>query len=271
MVEIMEDVTVCCGDSVEVLRQYADNCVDSLVTDPPSGTNMIVPFQKSGDASRYVGFDSPLGKLRYNFKTSAKVNLRLRECFQRDVWPVFTESARLLKPGGYGIFWGLQRSLHWLAWGLEEAGLSVLDVLTFETGAKRLKSPFKAGKSTQLVRKTEMWILARKPGETTATGTEEKWGTGYMNIGLPEGKKLTNLWELKQAKRVTKHPTEKSVVQMRKLVRLVTPQDGLVLDPFMGSGATGVAAALEGRRFLGVERDEQWCEEARARIASAVP
>ncbi len=63
------------------------------------------------------------------------------------------------------------------------------------------------------------------------------------------------------------HPTVKPVELMRWLVRLVTPQGGCVLDPFAGSGTTGIAAVLEDRRFLGIERERQYADIARARIA----
>ena len=59
----------------------------------------------------------------------------------------------------------------------------------------------------------------------------------------------------------------KPLALMRWLVRLATPDDGVVLDPFCGSGSTGCAAALEGRRFLGIELDPAYAEIARARIA----
>jgi site-specific DNA-methyltransferase (adenine-specific) len=54
---------------------------------------------------------------------------------------------------------------------------------------------------------------------------------------------------------------------MRWLVRLITPLGGLVLDLFAGSGTTGIACALEGFGFLGVEQDEASVQIARARIA----
>jgi len=63
------------------------------------------------------------------------------------------------------------------------------------------------------------------------------------------------------------HPTVKPLALMRWLVRLVAPGGGLVLDPFCGSGSTGCAAVLEGRRFLGIEREEQYVAVAQARIA----
>ena len=54
---------------------------------------------------------------------------------------------------------------------------------------------------------------------------------------------------------------------MRYLVRLVTPPDGTVLDPFTGSGTTGIAAHLEGFDFIGIEREAEYAEIAEARIA----
>lgn len=67
------------------------------------------------------------------------------------------------------------------------------------------------------------------------------------------------------------HPTVKPVSLMRWLVRLITPPDGLVLDPFTGSGTTGIAATLEGRRFVGIEKEAEYVEIARRRIAHAQP
>jgi len=66
------------------------------------------------------------------------------------------------------------------------------------------------------------------------------------------------------------HPTVKPTELMRHLVRLVTPPDGLVLDPFMGSGSTGKAAILEGARFVGCDLDPAYLEIAAARIAYAL-
>jgi DNA modification methylase len=63
------------------------------------------------------------------------------------------------------------------------------------------------------------------------------------------------------------HPTVKPVDLMQWLCRLVTPKGGLILDPFMGSGSTGIAALAEGFRFLGLELDAEYCAMARRRIA----
>lgn len=62
------------------------------------------------------------------------------------------------------------------------------------------------------------------------------------------------------------HPTVKPIALMRHLCRLVTPTGGVILDPFLGSGTTGIAATLEGFDFVGVEREQNYMEIAEARI-----
>lgn len=62
------------------------------------------------------------------------------------------------------------------------------------------------------------------------------------------------------------HPTVKPIALMRWLVRLITPADDLVLDPFAGSGTTGIAAVMEDRMFLGIEREGQYVDIACARL-----
>ena len=64
------------------------------------------------------------------------------------------------------------------------------------------------------------------------------------------------------------HPTVKPINLMVYLCRLITPEGGVVLDPFMGSGSTGVAAQLEGFRFVGMEMDVDYFNIAEARIDS---
>ena len=66
--------------------------------------------------------------------------------------------------------------------------------------------------------------------------------------------------------KVNHHPTVKPTELMRYLCRLVTPPQGVVLDPFTGSGSTGKAALLEGFTFLGVEQSEEYLRIAQARI-----
>lgn len=66
------------------------------------------------------------------------------------------------------------------------------------------------------------------------------------------------------------HPTVKPIKLMQYLIRLITPPNGIVLDPFCGSGTTGVACKLEGFQFIGLEQDEEYSKIAQARIDNYV-
>ena len=95
------------------------------------------------------------------------------------------------------------------------------------------------------------------------SGGAQSVGEGYdkgQDIGLN-----------KVIARKNTHPTVKPVELMRYLVRLVTPKGGLVLDPFMGSGSTGMGAREEDFRFVGIEKEEEYYEIAKARIKNVKP
>ncbi len=65
------------------------------------------------------------------------------------------------------------------------------------------------------------------------------------------------------------HPTVKPIKLMQYLVRLITPPGGTVIDPFMGSGTTGIAAYREGCEFIGIELEQEYYDIAQRRISHA--
>ena len=65
------------------------------------------------------------------------------------------------------------------------------------------------------------------------------------------------------------HPTQKALEVMKWCVELFSKPGDTILDPFMGSGTTGVACALLGRNFIGIERDPEYLDLAKRRIALA--
>jgi site-specific DNA-methyltransferase (adenine-specific) len=99
-------------------------------------------------------------------------------------------------------------------------------------------------------------------------GMEARWKAGYSYTD-EKGNAADGMFKDRETIKRNHHPTVKPTDLMRYLCRLVTPPDGTVLDPFMGSGSTGKAAVLEGFRFIGIEREEEYCEIAKARIKHA--
>lgn len=98
------------------------------------------------------------------------------------------------------------------------------------------------------------------PGEMTGGRTEGSAGLNNPRAGAGRTGGGKNV-----------HPTVKPTDLMAYLCRLVTPPGGVVLDPFMGSGSTGKAAMLEGFHFIGIEREAEYLEIARARIRAVAP
>ena len=116
-----------------------------------------------------------------------------------------------------------------------------------------------------------------KDGKTT--GTQKEFGKEDAN---PKGRYPSNIigttapehQKYFYAPRVTRkergeynnHPTPKPIALMQYLIKIYTPESGKVLDPFCGSGSTGIAAMLEGRDFLGVDLDADYINIAQRRV-----
>ena len=85
------------------------------------------------------------------------------------------------------------------------------------------------------------------------------------------GMKLSDVWDLKphSTNEINRHPTQKPESIMRFMIELSSNKNGIILDPFMGSGTTGVAAVHLGRRFIGIEIDEGYYQIAEKRIREA--
>jgi site-specific DNA-methyltransferase (adenine-specific) len=64
----------------------------------------------------------------------------------------------------------------------------------------------------------------------------------------------------------TDHPTEKPEHLLERIIRIGSKKDAVVLDPFMGSGTTGVIAKRLGRKFIGIEKDKTYFDDAKIRI-----
>jgi len=100
-----------------------------------------------------------------------------------------------------------------------------------------------------------------------ATKTERNLGcnnipedkTGHGNLGNSKGFERFDTNN-------NNHPTVKPLALMRYLVKLITPKNGIVLDPFAGSGTTLIGAKLEGYRFIGIEMEPEYIKIARARL-----
>jgi len=101
----------------------------------------------------------------------------------------------------------------------------------------------------------------RFPANVMHDGLEEEWARYFYSPKTNNSEKGEG----------NTHPTVKPQELMKYLCRLVTPKGGTVLDPFMGSGSTGMAAKDEGFKFIGIEKEKEYFEIAEKRIQAASP
>lgn len=108
-----------------------------------------------------------------------------------------------------------------------------------------------------------------------ASKAERDKGLDGFELGEPPASARSKAAEGRQSAlgspRANHHPTVKPISLMRYLCRLVTPPNGLIYDPFTGSGTTGIAAKMEGFNFIGSEQEAEYAEIAQARIAAWEP
>lgn len=160
-------------------------------------------------------------------------------------------------PAGSLAGWQQKSDLgRWPANVLTDGSLEVLEA--FPTQARPSIRFFYAAKADRAEREFGL-ETARK---TRAHGAYGAYGDGIGSVPKVKGERPSAVANI--------HPTVKPVDLMRWLCRHVTPPGGLTLDPFMGSGTTGIAAVREGFRFVGIEQSPEYFAIACKRIEAAV-
>lgn len=203
------------------------------------------------------------------------------------------EWLRVLKPGGFALCFSQPRLSHRTAAALEDAGFEIRDMLAWryegqakafsqehfirrrnlpEKTKQQIIRALEGRKTPQLKPQMELIVLAQAPREGTFVGNWLQHRAGLIDVSAPfiEPEKFpgTVIPASKPRKR-RGHMTEKPVDLLRHLIRIFCAKGGTVLDPFAGSGSSGVAAKLEGRGFVGFEMDKTTARAAAKRIAEA--
>ncbi len=280
------------GDALKLLDLLEPSSVDLVLTDPPYFLDKLDdgwdPVEVKKTTRSQVVRHLPAGM---RFDPEQGRNL------QRWYASVSQKVYRVLKPGGFYLSFSSPRLAHRMAVAVEDAGFHVRDVFIWlykEGRAKgfslarfaqrRGQTLPKEWRTPQVRGNYEPIVVAQKPPEGTLLDNFLKHGVGLFDFSARVGGGLapSNVLQIEEieglppvflvpkpsrAERLgNDHPTVKPVELLRHLIRLTTRKGAVVLDPFVGSGSTAVAALLEGRSFIGFEIHERYAEIARARI-----
>lgn len=241
---------VCITDPPYAIRWAADGCRACGNDDPHGRWAVCLDCLESGEEpghrkSEMLGFVSP------NWAEKATHSRGYAdhdpEAFADLLDEAWSKVRSSLPPGGMMAAFCGNRTFHEMATAADRAGFSMLDILAFVTDTGVAKS------TTTLRPGHELAALMRLPGPVRHINPE--W-------------RATNVFMLNKARKSeSSHLTTKPLSWMHAVVGLVSEPGEMVLDPFAGSGTTLRAAKDLGRRAIGIEQDEGYCEVAANRLA----
>jgi len=227
------------GDCLAVLPTLVDNSVDAVVTDPPYSSGGFTRGDRAADpTSKYVQTGVEL--IRASFGGDNRDGRSW--CYWMALW--LSECHRIVKPSGYALVFCDWRQLPLASDALQAGGFVWRGVVAWDKG-ESARAPH-----TGYFRHQCEYIVWGTKGVSVPALHGGPW-PGFIRQGVLLADKH--------------HMTGKPTPLMRQLVQCVAPGD-TVLDPFMGSGTTGVAALMEGRRFIGVEMDSHYYSVAERRL-----
>ena len=235
------------GDSLALLKALPPRTVDLVFADPPYNLS-------NGGTTCQAGRRVKVDKGAWDVSHGVDAD----QDFHR-AW--LAEVQRVLKPSGTVWVSGTQHVIFQLGFAMQSLGYHLLNTVTWfkPNAAPNLACRFFTHSSELLI-----WAApARmKPLPHHFAYQEMKAENG--------GKQMRDLWTLptpgKREKLHGKHPTQKPLALLDRVIRASTHERALVVDPFNGSGTTGVAAVALGRRYLGIEREAGYLELSARRL-----
>jgi len=193
-----------------------------------------------------------------------------------------------MKPGSSLFIFGARRTLHRAILAMEDSGFILRDVLSWKKQnahhrAQRLSIVLEKRELKEEAKKWEGWRLGNlapiyepiawffKPYDITITDNILDFEVGAMNTSINSKYKaddtnLLNFWFDKNEQRY--HEAQKPLSITKYLIELVTKKGQIVLDTFVGSGTTAVAAKTLGRNYIGFEIDKNYAQIAQQRLES---
>jgi site-specific DNA-methyltransferase (adenine-specific) len=237
------------GDCIKILNQARENSVDMIFADPPY-------FLSNGGITCHAGKMVSVNKGKWDKSKGVAENHKftlewLKAC------------QRVLKPNGTIWVSGTTHIIYSVGYAMQELGYKILnDIIWYKRNAPPNLSCRYFTHSTEIV----LWA---------AKNTKSKHYFDYQIMKkMNQGKQMRNVWEISsppaEEKKFGKHPTQKPVELLKRIVLASTKEGDLVLDPFCGSSTTGVAAVLLKRKYVGIDLEEEYLDLSKKRLEEII-
>ena len=218
------------GNNLDVLKTIADKSVDLVVTDPPYNISK-----------------------KNNFETMNRQSIDFGEWDKNaDILTWLTLLDRIVKKNGSVVIFNAWRNVADIADVLDANGFETKDLIRWVKD-----NPMPRNRDRRYVADFEQAVWAvKKRGKWTFNRLNDTYDRPLIMSGLTP----------KSEKSFGNHPTQKPIAVMTELIMRHSNPGDVVLDPFMGSGSTGVAAINTNRDFIGIELDQTYFKIAESRI-----
>ena len=245
-----KEVTLLAGDSLELMESMPEESFDLIFADPPY-------FLSNGGSTCKSGRRAKVDKGRWDRSKGVEENHE----FNRR-W--LAASQRLLKPNGTIWVSGTSHVIYSVGFAMQQLGYKLLNEIVWE---KPNPPPNLSCRYFTHSTETVLWA---------ARGRKSKHHFEYARMReINGGKQMKSVWRMtapgKSEKTHGKHPTQKPLSLLERIIESACPPEGTILDPFNGSGTTGVAAARAGHQYVGIDQQTEYLDLTRARIVDEHP
>lgn len=242
------------GDCLAVMdalcERHPGGCFDLIFADPPY-------FLSNGGVTCHAGRRVKVDKGAWDQSRGAAENHRFNHEWLR-------RCQALLRPDGTLFVSGTHHVIFSVGFAMQELGMKLLNQLTWQ---KPNPPPNLACRCFTHSTETVLWAAKGERSRHVFHYAEMKRENG--------GKQMKDVWTVTAPKSGEKqwgrHPTQKPLALLERILRAASREGDLVLDPFLGSGTTALAAAQLGRRCVGIERSRAYVRLAQSRLTGAGP
>jgi len=235
-------------DCLEIMARFPDDYVDMIFADPPYNLS-------NGGITCHAGKMVSVNKGKWDKSEGFEKDLDFHE-----QW--ISECRRILKPGGTIWISGTNHSIYQCGYILQKLNFHILnDISWFKPNA----APNLA--CTTFAHSHETLLWAKKDKKAKHIFNYEKMKNGIFRedkMKMPD-KQMRSVWSIPtpapDEKIFGKHPTQKPLALLKRVVLSSTNEGSLILDPFNGGGTTGVAAKIIGdRKYIGIDIEKEYID-----------
>lgn len=254
---------ISCSDCVEGMSVLPDNCVDLIVADPPYNLSKAGDW-KWDNSVHLAGMGG-----NWNIMSESWDSMSFDAYFNFTLaW--LKEAKRILKPTGSMWIFGTYHNIGIINVVCQILGIEIINEVVWY---KKNAFPNLSGRRLTASHESILWAHVGGKKRSYYFDYEYSKNGEFLgdNLKAP-GKQMRTVWDLSNNKdreetKYGKHPTQKPIKVLTRIIKLASKPEDIVLAPFSGVGSECVAAKLTGRHYIGFELEEEYCKISEKRLA----